>query len=194
VLRFLVLWCALYVAASSIGMGHAVAVAILYGLSLKFDYWSNSIELLAGCLVLSGFVPGPIGMALGLVLGLGRETLPFLALAGGWWIALGAAAATLALRRFTKRDPQWDSAEEQLQYGKPQWRRNLAVLGGFDPPAYLDVAVYCLIAGLAFPAAPLLTVALVGTTFVIARIDEPRVLTMLIPWAALTVTKWLSLG
>lgn len=165
----------------------AVVAAILFGLTLRFDYWSNTVEFLAGCLVFSGLLSVPLGVALGIVLGLGRETLPFLALAGGWPLALGAGVATYALRRFTKRDPKWDEAEKDLQYGKLQWRRNLGVLTGSDPAVFGDVAVYFLIAGLALFQAPLLTIALVGATVMMARIDEPRVLTMLIPWAAQTV-------
>lgn len=173
----------------SIGTAHAVAVAILFGLTLRFDYWSNTIELLGACLVAGHCLSWPLGLCAGIVLGLGRETLPFLALAGGWPIALGAAASTYTIRFFTHRDPRWDKAEQELAYGKPQWRRNLSVLGGADPPAYVDIAIYVLIAGLALFSAPVITVCLVATTVILARIDEPRVLTMLVPWAAMTLVR-----
>lgn len=177
--------------AGSFGVPCAMIGAALLGLTLRFDYWSNTVEFLAGCLVVTHCLSWPLGLGLGLVLGLGRETIPFLALAsGGWPIGLGAAAATSALRRFNDRDPQWDQADRDLEYGKRQWKRNWESLR--NPPVWGDIAVYLLLACLAGFTAPLLTLALVGTTVTFARIDEPRVLTMLVPFASLTVARALG--
>lgn len=190
-LRLAFIWSALAILAAAFGLETAIVSAILFGLSIKYDYWSNAVEFLAGCLVAGHWLRWDVGLLVGAVLGLGRETIPFLALAGGWPIALGASVSTYGLRFFTHRDPQWDQIEKDCEYGKSQWRTNLALLRGQNPAAYLDIAVYVGIAGLAAVSAPWLALALVGTTLLIARIDEPRVLTMLIPFAALTVTQWL---
>lgn len=193
-LRFLFLWAALYVDARAYGTAHAAACGALAGLTFRFDYWSNCVELLAACLVCSAGVLGiPIwwGVACGLVLGLGRETLPLLALSlNPFGVVLGAAAAVSAgaVRIFGRTLPEWERVSGELQYGWPQWRYNLALL--WRPPcvaAPIEAVLYVGLAGLASVQAPLLTVALVAVTVCYARMDEPRVLTMLAPWAASTL-------
>lgn len=192
--RFLVLWVALYLDMQAFGTIHALVVATLFGLTLRYDYWSNAIELLGSVLVCGGF-HWAICLVAGVGLGLGRETLPFLAILwtpSALALSGGAVLSQAVVRRFTRRDPKWDQAErEELQYGKSQVRTNLFLLSGAYPPAYLDIAVYVCVAVLGFLSAPLLTVGLVAVTCAVARIDEPRVLTMLLPAAASTVIRWL---
>lgn len=190
-LRFLVLWAALYLDWQTFGNAHVLCVSLLYAMTLKFDYWSNSIELLGAVLVCIG-LSWPLSLAGGAILGLGRETLPVLALAltpAGAALGCGAALSQAFLRPFLKRDPKWDQAEIDLEYGKSQLGRNLRIYR--DPSALLDFGVYLTIGLLALVSAPLLAATLLIVTFYCARADEPRVLTMLIPYAASEVVRWL---
>jgi len=164
--------------------------AILYGLTLKYDYWSNSVELLAASLVCASGVMGwsPLwGLVCGLVLGGGRETTAILGLVGSGYAAayaVGALGTHIAIRGLSETAPQWKEDDSAMQYGRPMWRTNLQLLRE-SPPALIDIAIYLAVAALAFTVSPWLTAALVGLTLYTARIDEPRVLTMLIPFAAM---------
>ena len=171
--------------------------AILYGLTLRFDYWSNAVEFLGVCLVLSSGVLGwhPLAyLGIGLVLALGRETTILLALLGtpaALCFGAGAAIGHGAVRLLSRPAEEWLEAEESMGYGKPMWRTNLAFFYS-DPASLAECAIYLGIAALSFSIAPWLTLALVALTFLVARIDEPRVLTMLTPLAAMGVIRWLS--
>jgi len=193
-LRFLVLLAAFRINLSTSGLYHSLVLAAMFGLTLRYDYWSNGIELLAAVACFN-HLPWGLCLGLGLVCGLGREVLPILALVGTWpaaALALGASLSTTVVRRLVRTDPKWHIAErDELQYGKWQWRTNLSLLRGWFPPAYLDIAVYTGIGILAVCSAPVLSIALLATTALVCRIDEPRVLTMLMPWAASTVIRWL---
>ena len=194
-LRFMFIWAALLVLAVSHGLLLTTVTAMLFGLTLRFDYWSNGVELLAGVLVYSAASNGwdwGLGLALGLVLGAGRETLPILALAGGWFAAAlsaGAAATQLVLRRITKTSDEFKKIEHTAEYGHSQIVYNLSVLTNGGIRFGMEAAFYVAIAALAFFSAPLLTLGLVAVTFTFSKIDEPRVLTMLVPWAAGTLCR-----
>lgn len=192
--RFLVIWLALTTLATSMGLWLALVTAALFGLTIRYDYWSNTVELLAVSLVLAGGVLGwhwGALLAAGLVLGTGRETLPFLALLGtphALALAAGAALAQVALRFFVKTEEHWLGT---LPYASAMWRTNWTSLtGGHGPDVVWSVLIYLLVAALGFFSAPLLTSILVLVTALVARIDEPRVLTMLVPFAAMTVLRW----
>lgn len=192
-IRLLILWTALWVDVTAFGVTHAVVAGGLLGLTFRFDYWSNCVEFLAAVLVCSSGVLGIPWwgyLACGLVLGLGRETLPLLGLAApsGIPLAVGAAATQGALRLWTKQDPGWGQRAEATQYGWSQVRANLQTLRRPRNWAMFAYAgIYSLVACLALTAAPLVSVAAVAVTFAFARIDEPRVLTLLIPFAAKTL-------
>lgn len=196
-LRYKVLWAALALIAVTFGLPTMVVSAALFGLAARYDYWSSSVEFLSVALVLSaGGLHWPWWslLAAGLVLGTGRETLPFLAILGTVpAIALGAGAAVshFAVRLVSRPLPEWGQAERDLLYGRPMWNVNLSrLLHPFaDPPATWEIGVYIGTAALAAFVAPWLVLALVGTTFLVARIDEPRVLTMLIPFAAQEIVR-----
>jgi hypothetical protein len=175
--------------ATYMGLTHSAICAALFGLTLRYDYWSNSVELLAACLVASTShglgIPWVCGLALGFGLGLGRETLPLLAFAGAWPIAAGAAAAQSTLRIFTRTDPKWEKHEIILQHGFVRIRENIhRIVRPENAYQAFSVYVFCVLGALAGSASPALTIAVVVTTLIFSRIDEPRVLTMLIPFAA----------
>ncbi len=170
-----------------LGIVGTLTAAALFGLSLHFDYWSNAVELLAVALVLAaGCLHWPwwVVLALGLVCGAGRETLPFLACLGtlpAIVFSVGALTAQVVIRRFVRTEEHWYGT---LEYANPMWRTNWGSLTGLHGlSAQWRTGIYLLIAVCAFSQAPWLTLALVLTTFLVARIDEPRVLTMLIPFA-----------
>jgi hypothetical protein len=194
-LRFLFLWLALYVLAHTFGLALAVWAGAIFGLTLRGDYWSNSVELLAASLVASSIAlgwPWYYGAIPGLVLGLGRETLPLLSLILTPFSAVFgfcAAASQWAAGRLHRPDPRWLFRKEELQHGKSQASWNWEVLRRGGPILRFHAATYLSIAALSFLAQPLLTLALVGVTLIYSRIDEPRVLTMLIPFSAETLCK-----
>lgn len=172
-----------------------LAAAVIYGMTLRFDYWSNAVEFLAVSIVLASCVLGwPLlaYLGAGFVCGLGRETTMFLALLGtpaALCFGAGAAVSHGIVRIISRPDSQWLEAEENMAYGDTSmWRQNLRFFWS-DPASMADLGIYLSVAALALFTAPWLTVVLVGATFVAARIDEPRVLTMLIPAAAMTVVK-----
>ena len=175
-----------------------IVAAGLYGLTLKYDYWSNAVEFLAVSAVLAGGVfdwHWGYLLALGLVFGTGRETIPFLALVGtpqALALSAGAAISHLGIRWIGKVDPSLVDVEEQFKYGKPMWASNIAVATQNDQyHQHWEILCYLLVAALAAFTAPLLTLLIVAVTFYCARIDEPRVLTPLVPFAAMTVIRCL---
>jgi hypothetical protein len=177
------------------GLTVALVTAALFGLTLRYDYWSNSVELLAVALVLAGGVLGwhwGYLLAIGLVLGTGRETLPFLALLGTpQAIALGAGAAIghLAVRLAARTEPHWRGT---LDYATPMWETNWrSICGGHGENVRWQVAIYLLVGGLGALAVPMLALPLILVTALVARMDEPRVLTMLVPFAALSLIRLL---
>jgi len=192
-LRFLVIWLALLLLTSVLGIVGTLIAAALFGLSIHFDYWSNTIELLAVALVLAA--PGLhlhwlYLLGAGLVLGTGRETIVFLGILGtphALALAGGALIAQVAVRHFVRTEEHWYGT---LEYANPMWRTNWRSLTGRNgPDALWRVAIYVAILSSAFLASPFLSIAVGVTTFVIARIDEPRTITMLIPFAAATLCR-----
>lgn len=189
VLRFLVTWLALLFLTSALGIVGTLIAAAIFGLSIHFDYWSNSVEFLAVAIVLASphlCWPWWGYLAAGLVLGTGRETLPFLALLGSApavCLGLGAAISHGIVYLFADTEPHWHGT---LEYRNPMWRANWDSLTGRNGPDVVwRVFIWLGIAIAASVSAPVLAVSLAVTTFLLARIDEPRVLTMLIPFVAM---------
>jgi len=194
-LRFLVILTGLLILTASVGIPITLVSGALFGLTLRFDYWSNAVEFLAvGCVIAGGVFGWHWGacLAIGIVLGTGRETLPFLALVGTpQAVSLGAGAAIgqVAVRCFVRTEAHWKDA---LEYATPMWRTNWDSLRGIHGANYQwCIGIYLLVALLAATTVPLLAVSLVLVTALVARIDEPRVLTMLTPFAAIGAMKWL---
>lgn len=188
--RFVFVWLALVTLLAASGLTVALVAAALYGLTIRYDYWSNSVEFLAASLIFAHPHAWLPLLGAGLVLGAGRETLPLLACVGsGGGIAFGAGSgiAQVLLRRFVRTEKHWEGS---LEYAVPMWRQNWRVLRGrYGPGALWYAGIYVLLAALAAPAAPVLAVVLTVLTFLLARIDEPRVLTMLVPFAAVTLCR-----
>lgn len=175
-----------------------LVTAALYGMTLRFDYWSNAVEFLGVCLVLSSghFGWHPLAyLGAGLVCGLGRETTVFLALLGtpsALCFGLGAAISHGIVRLVSRPAPEWLEAESNMAYGEPMWQQNLRFFWtDANPSILIECGIYLIIATLSFSTAPWLTLALALVTFAVARIDEPRVLTMLTPFAAMGLIRWL---
>lgn len=189
-LRFAFFWAALYAMAVYWGPWPCVLTAALAGLTLRFDYWSNAVELFAAALVLAA--PGGLAVALlaGLVLGLGRETLPFLGLLCTPFavvFAIGATISQIVVRAVSRPDPQTKRLAESLKYGwaggeNMDW--NIRVLFGGGAVNRFGAAVYCGLAMLGVATVPMVAIPLVAATLFLARINEPRILTMLIPFVA----------
>lgn len=188
------IFAALATLTAALGMTAAMVTAALFGMTLHYDYWSNTVELLAVACVLAGAALGwhwGYLVAIGLVLGTGRETLPFLAILGTpQAIALGAGAAIghLACRLSARTESHWAGT---LDYAVPMWRTNWESAAGKNGADVVwRVGIYTFVAALAMMTVPMLAGVLVVVTTLIARVDEPRVLTMLTPFASLTVIRW----
>lgn len=188
------IWLSLIFLIPTLGVTGTMLAAALFGLTIRYDYWSNTVELLAVALVLAAPVLhwhwGYL-LAAGLVLGTGRETLPFLGLLGtpgAIAIAIGALASHGIVRCFVRTEAHWegslDYANSMLQ---TNWR---SIVGVHGPSAQWQVGIYGAVGLLACFSAPFLAIPLLIVTSLIARIDEPRTLTMLVPFSAQTVLSW----
>lgn len=190
-LRFLFAWAAFWILCASHGPAVMAVAAGLFVLTLRFDYWSNFVELLAAAIV---FGAAPLGIpwqaqaACGLVLGLGRETLPILALVpGGLPLGAAAAASQAAVRLFRKgnRHPLNLKMAEAIEYGRCKLVSYI-LIGLVQEPweTVPRLTLYAAILVLAWGSVPWAAAALAIVTLAGSRIDEPRILTQLIPWAA----------
>lgn len=196
VLRAAFVFQALLVLATGLGITQMALAAALYGVALRYDYWSNSVDLLGASVAFAGpalGVPVPVAFLTGLVLGTGRETLFMVALLGTpVAVALGAGAllSHLAVRLIGARlgGHRLLSMAEDPGRLRENMRQNLELLLGRQPGTIACQAVWVAIVALALPAAPLLTVGVGAVAFCLTRWDEPRILTALVPAAAATLT------
>lgn len=189
-LRIVFAWAAFWLLFSAYGLAVMAAVAAMFVLSLRFDYWSNFVELLGASVVFCAIPLGitwPTLVAVGLVLGLGRETLPLLALMpGGIPFAVGAIVSQGAVRLF-RRELKHElntRLAAAIEYGKCRLDDVWALLKSDPWETVPRLGLYGGILGLAFTVVPWATVVLGILTFCSSRIDEPRVVTQLMPWAA----------
>jgi len=195
VMRFLVLWAAMLTLLLVGGMKLMLVSAMLFGLTLRFDYWSNCVELLGAAIVFAGGGNDwSLGYALvaGLVLGSGRETLPLLALTFspfGCAFGLGAGVSQAVVRRLHRPDRGQEHRAAEAQYGESQVAYNISVIFSGKPYLLWYAAIYLFLGVLAAFSQPVLAVALVAVTFIYSKIDEPRTLVMLVPFAAETLCK-----
>lgn len=184
-------WAAFWLLCAAHGPAVMAVTAAIFVLTLRFDYWSNFVEILAAAIVFSSQtlgIPWQAQAAAGLVLGLGRETLPLLALApGGIPLAAGAAASQAAVRLLRKenRHPLNLALAEAIEYGKCKLDGYVMYCLGSNPwETAPRVALYLSILAFSAARAPYASAALAMVTLAGSRIDEPRVLTQLIPWFA----------
>jgi len=197
--RFFIMWGALWLVDISLGTQVMLVTAGLFGLTLRFDYWSNCVELLAvaAAIALNTFhIPWIYGLAAGLVLGTGRETIPLIALMGtpaAMAMGFGAAASQLVVR-YLSRNENDDFKERRCVvkygwYGGSSLRWNWEVIMGGHIIDKVGIAVFLAIL---IPAAfiePRVAVALLAVTVPFAHINEARLATLLIPFAAESLCK-----
>lgn len=185
-------WGAFWFLSAAYGPAVMAVAAAVFILSIRFDYWSNFVELLAASIVFSVGplgIPWPVQLASGLVLGLGRETLPLLALApGGIPLAAGSLMSQVAVRLLRKENPRNAALAAATMHGKCRLDDVLLLLRVQPWETWPRVALYVSIIALSASAVPFQAAALGIMTFTSSRIDEPRILTQLIPWAALRLT------
>jgi hypothetical protein len=195
-LRMLFAWPAFALLHMAFGLPVMATAAALFILSLRFDYWSNFVELLAASIVLCAGrlgIPWPVQALSGMFLGLGRETLPLLALVpGGIPLAAGAAMsqATVRLLRKPNLHPLNVEFTKAIKYGVCRLDDVLMLLRQGPWETIPRLVLYVGLVGLAMVVVPYLAVALLVVTVAGSRIDEPRIVTMLIPWVAVVLCQW----
>lgn len=191
-LRIAFAWASFWLLCAAFGPVLMATVAALFILTLRFDYWSNFVELLAASIVLSASrlgIPMLAQVGSGLVLGLGRETLPMLALVpGGVPLAIGSAVSQGAVRLLRRENPDNERFAKAIEYGTCKLK-SYCWLGVTDAPweAVPRILLYLSIAVLAALSVPFAAIGMVAITCMGSRIDEPRVLTQLIPWASMVL-------
>lgn len=187
--RIAVAWLAFWLLYSAFGLAIMATVAALFVLTLRFDYWSNFVELLAASIVFTAAklgIPWHAQIAFGLALGLGRETLPLLALVpGGIPLAAGALASQAAVRLLRRENAGNAALKKAIGYGECKLTTYVMFMLYQKPwETAPRVALYFAILTFAALSVPWLAAALAIVTLAGSRIDEPRVITQLLPWAA----------
>lgn len=196
-LRIAFAWAAFWLLYMAHGPAIMAVTAGIFILTLRFDYWSNFVELLGASVVLSSAalgIPWQAQVGAGLALGLGRETLPLLALVpGGIPFASGAAASQGLVRVLRRENPGNAKFAEAIEYGTCKLG-DYVMFGLWREPweTVPRVALYFAILALAAFQVPFVAVALAMVTLAGSRIDEPRIVTMLVPWAALALVGLLN--
>ena len=193
-LRFAVLWAAVWVLWESSGLWVMLVSACLFGMTMRADYWSNCVELLAASLCCAAPYLGLDWRSLvplGFVLGFGRETLPLLALLGtapAFSFAAMAAVSQAVLWGIGRTPGHYAEHEKLMEHGKSQAWRNLALIfGKTDWESRICAGIWAALVVLAAFQVPWLALGLGAATFWKSKIDEPRVVTMLVPFAARTL-------
>jgi len=193
VVRFVMLWAALYSLLLAWGVEIMLISSVLITVTLYFDYWDWMIELMAYSLALVSFPLALIGVAL---LGMSRETAPLVgfvyALHSGDYPAgailfIVGLIVLLAVRMVQGKHP--------LYCKRWMWQENLAMLQGGKVitgrwSVYYSLGL-CVLAtvGACFRLDGLLVPVLIGAGWSMAKANETRVFVGVIPYAALALSK-----
>lgn len=188
--QFILIWLALYSVYLAWGVNVLLITCVLLVATFRYDYWDVWPEVIGLSFALVSFPLALLGVA---IHGLSRETAPLCGLAyalhSGDWMGGGIISATgfailWLVRRIQGKHP--------LYCDRWMIRKNLSLLKSLNVGALISV-LFCLLAlaGAWGRWDGLIPLALIGAGWTMAKGDETRVFSAVLPWAALFVEKLL---
>lgn len=192
VVRLAMMWAMLYALFLAWGLEVMLISAVLFTVTIYFDYWDWMIEVMAYSLALVSFPLALVGAA---ILGMSRETAPLVGFVyalhsldflGGAILFLVGVIVLLLVREIQGKHP--------LYCKRWMWQENLAMLQGGKVitgrwSVYYSLGL-CILAAIGACLRPdgLLVPVLVGAGWGMAKANETRVFAGVIPYAALALS------